>query len=542
MDREKFKLAPGMDDIEISVIEQPAQTVAQGVAGALYSTGHGKLFIRTPDGALRSTEIDQSYRANFLAFDHAGNLYYAAKHTGELKRSRDGGKTFEVCLAEAHGDCFRGFAVDDKGKLYVGSYGQDGPASLYYSEDDGNSWTSLKTFRCRHIHDVAVNPYNNWLYVVTGERKEPHALDAYRVFRSKDGGETWNVIVGPGTGDRCHTPRPLYLGIGFIKNAVILSTDHFEGDNGIEYFMDSGGAGPFSPERVYSTPRVDPEEAPPAYCWRFTKWGDHLYTVCRGQRLSVLYRSADGRDWRKAAELRGGAGLALEGDPWADSLHISGPGIAYRITPVLQGKMEATPTPDFGALLVKHDQRYETGLGKGYFHRSLADRQKYELLAQVLKDNRIAKNAKIADAGCGVGRFLLNARADGYTNILGIETNPRWLTALRRLYERAWPHESPRLALVERGSFSLVDPADTFDAVMVMGVFCGGGHGLDPAEAFNIAWRQLNPGGLFCFNIQPAIYGQEGPEPFIRQLLEIGFRKVRARAYWGSTLLTARKE
>lgn len=542
MESESIPLEPGIDDLEITVLRQPAQTIAQGVDGTLYSTDHGKLFLRRPDGTVSSAEIDHSCRANFLALDHAGNLYYAPKHTGELKRSKDGGKTFSTCLVDAHGDCFRGFAIDDQGKLYVGSYAPDGPASLYYSKNDGDSWTSLKTFRCRHIHDVAVNPYNNWLYVVTGEREEPHALDAYRVFRSKDGGETWDAIVLPVNGDQSQRPRPLYLGIGFIKDRVLLSTDHFEGDNGIEYFRDDGGQGPFFPELVFSTPRLSAPDEPPAYCWRFVNWRDHLYTVCCGRQKSVLYRSADGRNWQKTAELRAGGGLVMEGAPWADSLHISGPRLIYRIRRIAEEKTETLPAPEFGALLLKHDKRYERALCKGYYHRSLADRQKYDLMAQVLEDNQIAKNAKIVDVGCGVGRFVLNARAQGYTNILGLEANPRWLTALRRLYEQAWPGESPGLALVEYGSFSLSNPAATFDAVLVMGVFCGHGQGLAPVQAFKLVWRQLNPGGLFCFNFQPGIYGLEGPEPFIRELLGIGYRKIRAYPYWGSILLTARKE
>lgn len=536
------------EDLRFEPLGIPAEAVVQGVDGSLFCASGGTLYKRDP-GAARfhvSCHMGEASYAIALALDHAQNLYYIGRSAAEIKISRDYGKTFSTCLSNNGSDGhFRGFAVDSTGAVYIGTYANRGPASLLCSRDDGFTWDALLALRCRHIHDVAVNPHNDWIYVVTGEKIGPQYRDAYRIFRSKDNGKTWQVVVQPQVVKENGRARPLYLGIGFVGDTVVLSTDHAEGGNGIDIFEDSGKDGPFTPRRVFDNPpETQDGVATPGYCWRFVTWNGRLYTwYANPGGPSLLYRSADGVDWEKCAAFGPRTGRQPEYAPWSDQLLFSGAetGWAMRTTARPAAGPPTLAEEDWAAALAAHDRRYEKDFCGGYYFHSLRKPLRTQAVLQCFEEARLPAEALIADVGCGVGTLLLNGRARGYTHMVGIEANPRWLVGLRRLYERLWPGTSPVLRLVPRGRFSLPAMERPYDAVVIMGVFSGNGNNVPVDQAMDLSWERLGPGGMLWFNIFPGTYGEDTPDKFLAMLAARGFGSIRCRAAGSEFYVSAHK-
>ena len=311
------------DDLRFERLGVPAEAVAQGVDGSLFCAGGGKLRKREPgaENFQIACDMGEGSYAIMLAMDHAQNIYYIGRGDADVKISRDYGRSFSSCLCNrGHDGHFRGFAVDNAGAVYTGTYSNTGPATLFRSADDGFTWEALLTLRCRHIHDVAVNPHNNWIYVVTGERQAEQYREAYGIFRSRDNGRTWRQIVRPQITKENGWGRPLYLGIGFLGDVVVLSTDHAEGRNGIDIFTDTGENTLFVPLRVFDNPpQTHTEGKAPGYCWRFITRHGRLYTWCANPSgPSLLFRSHNAVDRETCAEFSDCTGRQPEFDPWSD--------------------------------------------------------------------------------------------------------------------------------------------------------------------------------------------------------------------------------
>lgn len=548
MEQHPFGVHCLCDDLRFEPLGVPADSVAQGVDGSLFCAGAGKLWKREPGAktfqAIR--DMGEGSYAILLAMDHAQNLYYIGRGAAEIWISRDSGKSFSTCLRNTGFDGhFRGFAVDGAGAVYIGTYANHGPATLFRSADDGYTWEACLTLGCRHIHDVAVNPHNGWIYAVAGEYMDDQFADAYRIFRSRDNGKTWQTIVRPQVTRENGWGRPLYLGIGFLGDVVALSTDHAEGGNGIDIFTDTGEDTLFSPCRVFDNP---PEtHAPgkaPGYCWRFVTWRGRLYTWCANPvGPSLLFRSHNAVDWEKCAEFSGYTGRQPEFDPWADQVLFSGKDSGWSMTSAATPAEEAPAlAPEFWpAALAAHDRRYEKSFCGGYYFVSLQNHWRTREALNTLMTSGLPKDALIADVGCGVGPLLLTAHAHGYTGLVGIEANPRWLVGLRRLYERIWPDETPTLRLVPRGAFSLPALERPYDAVVIMGVFTGNGNRVPVDQAMELSRQRLAPGGLLCFNIDPATYGQDSPDIFLAMLAQRGFGSIRCHQQNREFFVTARR-
>lgn len=547
MQENDVKLEQSVTDLTIERQNQPAQTIVQGVDGSVFCTARGQLYKKDPDGSqfYPFTKIDDAAAANILAFDNGGNMYYSGKGTGELKVSRDYGRTFSTCLIDGGKDSFRGFAIDNNGGIYLGSYAKQGPASLYFSGDEGSTWTSLKTFRCRHIHDVAINPENNWIYVVTGERYGAQKLDAYKIFRSKDYGEHWDVIFSASPKDATGWSRPLYLGIGFINNVVAVSTDHYEGNNGIDVFMDDGSAGPFKMRRVLTLPEETPKnDCEPAYCWSLLRWREQLYTIASGSNGATVYRSLTGLEWEKCAELEPYAGQKPEFYPYENKLLLSGHYACY----VLQENSMPHNYSEIGEdirliwqkKLLEYDLRFYEHFCKGYYFRTFNNSDKQNIILQFFKDYNIEKNGVIVDVGCGVGPYMLRLGLAGYHRLIGTEANPRWLIAARRLYEATFPDGNAIFRLIPRGGYTLPVCDEPFAAVLIMGIFCDENH-VPFDMALTGTHERLMKNGIICFNLYPPAFGEKSPDIFLRKLAEAGFSEIRCKPYKGQYFIAGRK-
>lgn len=536
------------DDLRFERLGVPAEAVAQGVDGSLFCAGGGKLRKREPgaENFQIACDMGEGSYAIMLAMDHAQNIYYIGRGDADVKISRDYGRSFSSCLCNrGHDGRFRGFAVDNAGAVYTGTYSNTGPATLFRSADDGFTWEALLTLRCRHIHDVAVNPHNNWIYVVTGERQAEQYREAYGIFRSRDNGRTWRQIVRPQITKENGWGRPLYLGIGFLGDVVVLSTDHAEGRNGIDIFTDTGENTLFVPLRVFDNPpQTHTEGKAPGYCWRFITRHGRLYTWCANPSgPSLLFRSHNAVDWETCAEFSDCTGRQPEFDPWSDQVLFSGEESGWLMTDAAKPKAEAPALAEelWPAALAAHDQRYEKGFCGGYYFVSLQKHWRTREALRILEEADLPRDALIADVGCGVGPLLLLARARGYVQVVGVEANPRWLVGLRRLYERIWPGTAPTLRLVPRGSFSLPALERPYDAIFIMGVFTGNGNRVPVDQAMELSLRRLREGGFLCFNIDPATYEQNSPDMFLAMLAQRGFGSIRCHRKNREFIVSARK-
>lgn len=538
-------IAADKDKLHITSLDISAEHAVQGVDGTIFCILDGILYRKDPgeEDFKLSTKIDSASTCAILAFDNAGNLYYSGRGTGCLWRSGDYGRSFQVCLNDIGGESFRGFAIDSDGSIYTGSYGSKGPASLYRSDNDGRGWTSIQTFRCRHIHTVAVNPHTNWLYVVCGERKAPHVLDGNRIWRSKDKGETCFPIVEPKITSKGRF-RPLYLSIGFIKNTVALGTDHFEGDNYIAAFEDTGEDREYEPERCLTCPELSFAQGKgKGYCWQISSYGKKLWSVCCGDDLSVLYTSHDAVHWDECATVAGDIGRNMEFYPYSDKLILSSrftcKAIEYSDN---ISEHNYTANRVLQQMLLSHDTRYEYVFSRGYYLRSLINTEKQDLVFDILEQYSLPKDAMIADVGCGVGTMLLAGRSRRFSAMCGIEANPRWLIAARRLYEACFS-ESPNLRLVPHGDFTLplLSKDKLYDAIMIITVFVGNGNAVPFEKALSVSYGRLKDGGILVFNIDPNTYGQSSIDVFIQQVAEHGYHKIRCRNYNGTFMISCIK-
>ena len=88
-------------------------------------------------------------------------------------------------------------AEDSNGYLYAGAYtvGPHAFASVFKSTNGGESWINVYyDAGARHIHNVAVDLANDYVYAVVGDVRVNESWTAYTM-RSVDGGATWNIIL-----------------------------------------------------------------------------------------------------------------------------------------------------------------------------------------------------------------------------------------------------------------------------------------------------------------------------------------------------------
>lgn len=131
------------------------------------------------------------------------NLYYMGATGGGVWRTTDGGQTWENISDGYFGGSIGAVAVaeSDNNVIYAGggevtvrgnvSYGY----GMYKSVDAGKTWEHIGLDNSRHIPRIRVHPQNPDLVyaAVMGDLYKP--TEERGVYRSKDGGETWEKIL-----------------------------------------------------------------------------------------------------------------------------------------------------------------------------------------------------------------------------------------------------------------------------------------------------------------------------------------------------------
>jgi hypothetical protein len=171
-----------------------------------YSSDEGASWTRT--STLRSDRLAWAARCPFLA--QAGrlgihNLLQLSTGTlicvadGVLYRSTDRGATFVPSLSEFRGrrPLRMGMCQDHTGKIYLGEYWlnqERNAVRLWSSDDDGLTWRPIHSWpggTVRHIHFVQFDPYEQLIWVGTGDKDSE-----CRIACSQDGGVSFEAIGG----------------------------------------------------------------------------------------------------------------------------------------------------------------------------------------------------------------------------------------------------------------------------------------------------------------------------------------------------------
>ncbi len=131
------------------------------------------------------------------------NLFYFGSTGGGVWRSEDGGRTWENISDGFFGGSIGAIAVStyDPNVIYVGEGEQtlrgnvSSGRGVWKSEDAGKTWKHVGLSHSRHIARIRIHPRNpDWVYVaVIGDLYK--SSEERGVYRSKDGGKTWERIL-----------------------------------------------------------------------------------------------------------------------------------------------------------------------------------------------------------------------------------------------------------------------------------------------------------------------------------------------------------
>lgn len=195
-----------------------------------------------------------------IFIDSRNYIFVSIPGTNRLYRSTDWGVSFYEVL-NTNGTQNDGFYIamteDSRRNLYAATYCNSispRQPALLKSTNSGLSWFTIRTFATVHLHNVKFNPYDGYLYLVVGEWTYGYNnSECERIFRSKDYGRTWRVVVDRPVEMEAQGST-VYLPILFQGRWVYLGSDQAFQPNWIDRFYDDGSNKAFSPQRVYTFP------------------------------------------------------------------------------------------------------------------------------------------------------------------------------------------------------------------------------------------------------------------------------------------------
>jgi hypothetical protein len=194
--------------------------------------------------------------------DSQNRLFVSIPCTNCLYRSTNYGASFTTVL-HTNGTQNDGFYIavteDNQGNLYTATYCNSiypNMPALLKSTNGGTSWMVIEQASAIHYHNIKFNPANGYLYASTGEWTPGYNnADRERIYRSKDLGQTWTVVVERTTQGEEYG-NTIYLPMLFDGNWVYLGTDQAYQPNWIDRFYDTGANTLFKPLTVYSFPAI----------------------------------------------------------------------------------------------------------------------------------------------------------------------------------------------------------------------------------------------------------------------------------------------
>lgn len=195
-----------------------------------------------------------------IFIDSRNYIFVSIPGTNRLYRSTNWSASFQEVL-NTNGTQNDGFYIamteDSQGNLYAVTYCNSispRQPALLKSTNGGLSWFTIRTFATVHLHNVKFNPYDGYLYVVTGEWTYGYNnSECERIFRSKDYGRSWRVVIDRPVEMEAQGST-VYLPMIFQDRWVYVGSDQAFQPNWIDRFYDDGSNRFFSPQRVYTFP------------------------------------------------------------------------------------------------------------------------------------------------------------------------------------------------------------------------------------------------------------------------------------------------
>ena len=242
------------------------------------------------------------------------NLYYFGSTGGGVWRTNDGGNTWDNISDGYFGGSVGSVAVStwDNNVIYVGggeatvrgnvSYGY----GMWKSTDAGKTWSASGLKNSRHIPKIQIHPKNADLVYAAVLGDLFKSSDERGVYRSKDGGKTWDRILfanaDAGAVDLCmdpNNPRILFASTWRIRRTP--------------FSLESGGEGSAlwkSTDGGDTWTNISGNEGMPKGTWGIVGVSvspvnsNRVYAIIEND-LGGVYRSDDaGKSWRRVNEDR----------------------------------------------------------------------------------------------------------------------------------------------------------------------------------------------------------------------------------------------
>lgn len=249
--------------------------------------------------------LNYSALAGLAALGSAGTLVPQERSSGVLRRSVVGGSWSSL---GPEGGYVTGYAADTtNGRMFAGS---DDSGGIYYSDDDGGSWTRADSPVDATGWDLTVSRFDSDVVYATD------IYGRYPVMRSTDGGETWTDIVGSGLSGLARTvsclaevsATTIYVGTGEIGS---------QGDGAWQGVLSGGvwswsrvgpasGSGTIAGARVHQMVAVGTDPNPVVFAAVFPEPAG----TCEVYEAPGLYY-VDGTGWHLVSFTGGIAGLPI---------------------------------------------------------------------------------------------------------------------------------------------------------------------------------------------------------------------------------------
>ncbi len=242
------------------------------------------------------------------------NLYYFGATGGGVWRTIDGGNRWENMSDGYFGGSIGSIAVSewDNNVIYVG--GGEGTVrgnvssgyGMWKSTDAGKTWTSIGLKNSRHVPRIRIHPKNPDLVyaAVLGDLFKPS--DERGVYRSKDGGKTWEKILFANAEAGAvelamdpNNPRILYASTWKIKRTP--------------YSLESGGEGSAiwkSTDGGDNWTNISANEGFPKGLWGISAVAvspvnsNRLYAILENDKGGVYQSNDAGKTWKQVNDER----------------------------------------------------------------------------------------------------------------------------------------------------------------------------------------------------------------------------------------------
>lgn len=187
-----------------TTITKPIQASWIAPDGTLYAGEYNILYKSSDHGRTGQQVAQFSQDAGIVCVyvNSDGYIFISAFYSLDanslgLFRSINGGATWSRVISLQDNSCILSMDEDTNGNLYAGVYtmGYRADARIYKSTDGGATWHSVYyDVGARHVHCLAVDSSNNYLYAAIGDVRVDPSWTCY-VTRSTDGGQTWSKIL-----------------------------------------------------------------------------------------------------------------------------------------------------------------------------------------------------------------------------------------------------------------------------------------------------------------------------------------------------------